>query len=193
VNNYVTANTIKKLREKSGLTQTDLAEKLSVSDKTISKWETGRGLPDISLLEPLANALSISVTELLSGECVVNSNVSANMLKTKYYVCPICGNVIHGTGDAVINCCGVTLPVLEAEEDTENIINVQMVETDYYVTIDHPMTKDHYISFIAYNTFEKNEVVKLYPEGNAEARFFMGGRGNVLAYCNKHGLIQKKL
>ena len=65
---YVTGAAIKALREKKGLTQRDLAEQIGVSDKTISKWETGKGLPDITLLEPLSAALGISVTELLAGD-----------------------------------------------------------------------------------------------------------------------------
>ena len=54
MNTYVTSATIKHLREKQGLTQAELAEKIGVSSKTISKWETAKGLPDISLLQPLA-------------------------------------------------------------------------------------------------------------------------------------------
>ena len=57
MNNYITGAAIKALREKNRLTQQQLAEKLCVSDKAISKWETGKGFPDISLIEPLANVL----------------------------------------------------------------------------------------------------------------------------------------
>ncbi len=115
MNNYITGNAIKILREKQKLTQSQLAEKLCVSDKTVSKWETGRGLPDISMIEPLANVLKVSVPELLSGDLVINQNRSANLLKSSLYVCPICGNVFHSAGKAMISCCGVTLPPLEAE------------------------------------------------------------------------------
>ena len=91
MNTYVTGTTIKQLREKRNLTQADLAEKLQVSSKTVSKWETGKGLPDISLLQPLAQALGISVIELMNGEHIINQNVSANMMRSKFYVCPLCG------------------------------------------------------------------------------------------------------
>ena len=94
----------------------ELAEKLAVSAKAISKWETGRGLPDISLLEPLAAALGVSVLELMQGEAVVNRNRSANLLRSKLYVCPLCGNVLHATGQAVVSCCGITLPPLNISE-----------------------------------------------------------------------------
>ena len=80
---YITGSVIKELRERKNLTQSALAEKLGVSDKTISKWETGRGYPDISLLEPLAVVFGVSVAELLSGNTISNVNVSANMLRSK--------------------------------------------------------------------------------------------------------------
>ena len=98
--NYVTGAVIKALREKQNLTQKELAEQIGVSDKTVSKWETGKGLPDITLLEPLAGALGVSVTELLAGEIRVNTNRAGNMLRSKFYVCPVCGNVIHAVGPA---------------------------------------------------------------------------------------------
>ena len=116
MNTYVTSITIKRLREKQNLTQAELAERIGVSSKTISKWETAKGLPDVSLLQPLAQALNISLIELMNGEHIINRNTSANMLRTKFHVCPVCGNIIHSTGDSVISCCGITLPALEAEE-----------------------------------------------------------------------------
>ena len=80
MNKYVNGTMIKRLREGRNMTQSQLAERLNVSDKAISKWETGRGYPDISLIEPLAEALRVSVIELFSGEDVVNTNRSFNML-----------------------------------------------------------------------------------------------------------------
>ena len=95
MNQYVTGAVIRQMREKNKMTQIQFAEKIGVSDKTVSKWETAKGYPDITLLEPIAKAFNISVTELISGNTVFNENVSANMLRSKFYVCPVCGNVIH--------------------------------------------------------------------------------------------------
>lgn len=191
---YVTGNTIKTLREKKGLTQKQLADMLIVSDKTVSKWETGKGLPDISLIESLAKALGVSLAELLSGECVINRNRSGNMQRTKFYVCPLCGNVIHSIGEGVFSCCGITLPVIEAEEtDEAHSIHVEKIENEYYVTMNHPMTKTHSISFFAYITWDRMQLVKLYPEQDAQARFPMTGRGVIYAYCNQHGLFKAKV
>ncbi len=194
MDNYVTGNTIKKLREKNNLTQLELANKLNVSDKTISKWETGRGLPDISLIDPLSKALNISITELFSGSYIINRNMSGNMLQSKIYVCPICGNIIHTIGETLVSCCGITLPILEPEEiDDEHFVDVAKIENDYYIKVNHSMNKKHYISFIAYVTSNKFELYKLYAEQNAEARFNVRGKGFIYIYCNKHGLFKYKI
>ncbi len=190
---YVTGAVIRRLRESKKMTQDELAEKIHVSGKAVSKWETGQGFPDISLLEPLARALDISVIELLSGEDIRNRNRSGNMGKSLFYVCPVCGNVISASGEAVVSCCGITLPPLEAEStDDEHRIRVEIVENEYYVTVDHPMTKDHYISFLAAVSEQGVTLVKLYPEGGAEARFRIEGNRYFYAFCNRHGLFRLK-
>ena len=192
MDHYVTGATIRALREKYRMTQAELADQLCVSDKAISKWETGRGFPDISLLEPLGKALHVSVPELLCGQTIVNRNRSANMLKSLFYVCPVCGNVLFSRGDALISCCGLQLPALEAEEPDEmHRMNVQRVEDELYVFSDHPMSKDHYLSFVAYMTPDRCEIKVLYPEGNAEARFFFRGAGRLYYGCNQHGLFRQ--
>jgi desulfoferrodoxin len=190
MNQYVTGSMIKRLREEKKITQLQLAEKLNVSDKAISKWENGRGYPDITLLEPLAAALGVSVIELFAGQDVVNTNRSFNILKMKFYVCPICGNIVESTGEAVVSCCGITLPELEADEpDETHALNIQRVEDEYYVSISHEMTKKHYISFIAAVRDDGCEIKKLYPEGNAEARFKINRVKYFYYYCNQHGLF----
>lgn len=190
MNQYVTGAVIKELREKNNVTQLQLADKLGVSDKTISKWETGKGYPDITLLEPIANALSVSVAELLSGNTVYNSNVSANILRSKFYVCPVCGNIIHGMGESVIHCHGVLLQPEEVEEiDEDHKISIERVEDEYYVQIEHTMTKNHYIPFIAAVSSDRMQMVKLYPEGAAQARFKNDGVKKLYFYCNRSGLF----
>ena len=191
---YITGATIRNIREKKGITQAQLAEILGVSNKTVSKWGTAKGLPDITLIEPLSKALSVSVMELISGDTVINKNLSANMLRSKFYVCPICNNIIRTVGDTVVSCCGITLPALEAEEPDEmHQITVEKVEDEHFVTVKHSMTKPHYISFIAYLTADRIQFVKLYPEGNAETRLNLRGGGYLYIYCNKHGLMKKKV
>ena len=191
---YITGAVIRKLRESKKITQEELAKRIHVSSKAVSKWETGQGFPDISLLEPLASALDISVIELLSGEDIQNRNRSSNMMKCKFYVCPVCGNVIQATGEAVVSCCGITLPVLDPETaDADHMIHVEIVEDEYYITIDHPMNKEHYISFLAAVSDDRIQFVKMYPEGNAAARFKMDYVKYIYAYCSHHGLFKQKI
>ena len=163
--NYVNGKVIKRLREEAGYTQKELAEILCVSDKTISKWEAMRGLPDITVLPELSAALHVSVPELLAGEQILNKNRSADMKKLCFYVCPVCGNIIQAAGEGMYSCCGIQLPVLKAEEnEVDQKINVEIMENEYYVT------------------------VKLYPEQDIQVRFARRSHGTIYAYCNRHGL-----
>jgi len=190
---YVTGAAIRGLREGKQLSQSQLAQQLNVSDKTISKWETGKGYPDITLIEPLACALGVSTMELLSGSRVTNRNRGANMLRAKLYVCPLCGNVLSSIGEAVVSCCGIALPALEAEPAGEaHDLQIETVEDEYYVTVPHPMGKDHFISFLAAFSDNGLQIVKLYPEGPAQARFKINRTRKILAYCNHHGLFETK-
>ena len=170
MNQYITGAAIKELREKKNMTQLQLAEILRVSDKTISKWETAKGYPDITLLEPIAEAFGISVPELISGHQIKNANV--------------------GMGEAVIHCHGVQLLPADAEQtDEHHMIFVERVEDEYYVRIGHDMTKTHYISFVAAVSPDRLQMVKLYPEGEAEARFKISGVRKIYFYCNRDGLF----
>ncbi len=188
---YVTGAAIRRLREKCGLTQAELAETLHVSDKAVSKWETGKGYPDITLLEPLAAALRVSVIELLSGNDVTNQNRAFNMARTRFYVCPVCGNVIVAAGEATVCCCGVTLPPAEAEApDADHPFTAERVEDEWYVTASHEMSKTHFITFFAALYDNGVQVVKTYPEGPAEARFKAGRVKMLFACCNRHGLFR---
>ena len=189
MNQYVTGAVIKELREKNNLTQMELAQKLNVSDKSVSKWETGKGYPDITLLEPIAKVFRVSITELLSGHTVSNLNISANMIKSNFYVCPVCGNVIHSMGEAVVSCHGIQLLPEEKEiSDEGHKILIECIEDEYFVQIEHDMTKNHYISFIAAVSSDRIQFVKLYPEGSAEARFKLSGVKQIYVFCNRDGL-----
>lgn len=205
MNQNITGKTIKILREKKNLTQAQLADLVCVSDKTISKWETGRGFPDIVFLEPLSKILNVSVLELLSGNEIINKNKSGNLNRSRFYTCPICGNVIFSVGEALISCCGIQLSAHEVEnevtiETTEDKklsdnhkISVENVEDELFVSMNHPMEKEHFISWFAVVRFNSVEIIKLYPEQNAEARVRFGRSIKIFAYCNRHGLFEIKV
>ncbi|MGN1419761.1 MAG: helix-turn-helix domain-containing protein [Acutalibacteraceae bacterium] len=211
---YINGLTIQKLRKEKNLTQKQLAQMLLVSDKTVSKWETNRGLPDITILPELASALGVSVAELMTGEIIKNENRRANMKKSVFYVCPVCGNVLFSIGEGAFSCCSVSLIPLEAEEQDAEIksltdqksnstsdgieheaqhIQIETCDDEYYITVKHEMTKTHFIPFIAYVTDDSIQFKKLYPEQNAECNFKRCGHGIIYAYCNRHGLLYKKV
>ena len=190
---YVQNETIRLLRERKGLTQKQLADTLCISDKTVSKWETGKGLPDISLLEDLARALGVSLTELMTGELMTNQNRSANLRRMGFYVCPVCGNIITAVGQGSFSCCGISLPVQEAQPaDEAHALTITPVEDEICVTMAHPMTKSHYISFVAWVSNGRAELVKLYPEQDITVRFKKRGHGTVYAFCNRDGLFMQR-
>ncbi len=191
---YLTGVTIKDLREKRGMTQAQLASVLSVSDKTVSKWETGAGYPDITMLEPIAKALHVSVAELLAGCAVENANVSANMLRSHFYVCPVCGNTVHAMGEAHISCHGIPLPPLTAEPaDGIHAMHASYTEDELYVWADHPMDKQHHVVFLAAVSLDCVQILRLYPEGPAQAHFRRSGVQQLYLYCKRDGLYSVRL
>lgn len=184
------------LRKEKNLTQKQLGEKLELSDKTISKWERGLGCPDISLLRDISKIFNVNIEKILLGDLQENDINGGNMKRIKFYVCPNCGNVINSTGDGDFSCCGRKLEALVPKVMNENhSINIEEVENDYYVEINHEMTKDHFISFVAYVTYDRVLLIKLYPEQSPTVRFpRLGGkfeRGKFYMYCNQHGLLMK--
>ena len=109
---------IRALREEAGLTQLQLAEKLGVSDRAVSKWECGRGAPDVTLLGALSAALKVNVEGLLAGELPGGAEEGGNMKKAKWYVCPACGGLTVSSGGAEVRCCGRPLGALEVQKPT---------------------------------------------------------------------------
>lgn len=185
---------IARLRREKGWTQMQLAEALHLSDRTVSKWERGAGLPDISLLGDVADVFNINVETLLSGEYKVSDSEGGNMKKARYFVCPTCGAFSVATGEAEVSCCGQKLAVLEAGKALpEERLQVEELEGEWFVTADHPMSKDHYISFVALATGAKVTLVKLYPEWDFEVRLPRCKHGLLLWYCTQHGLFYQNV
>ncbi|MGI6029520.1 MAG: helix-turn-helix domain-containing protein [Candidatus Heteroscillospira sp.] len=179
------------LRREQGMTQRALAEKLGLSDRTISKWERGLGCPDVSLLTELASVLGVDTKRLLAGELAENDTDGGNMRRLKFYVCPTCGNIITATGAAELSCCGRTLVPLKAEKpDGEHAISIENMEDEWFITFPHGMEKEHFISFFAYVRFDRVLLVRLYPEQGSELRFPAMRGGRLYWYCSEHGLFE---
>ena len=185
---------IRDLRTKMGMTQKSLADLMNISDKTVSKWERGMGLPDVSLLVELSQIFGVNVDILLTGSMNVSDEKGVNMKNAKYYVCPECRNLVFATGDAEISCCGRKLTALEMKKaEPDEKLSVEIIENDWYITTSHPMTKEHYISFVAFATGEKIEMIKTYPEWDMNVRIQKRGHGKLVWYCTNHGLFYQLL
>ena len=153
-------------------------------------WETGQGYPDVSLLGELSAVLGVNLVSLLSGERNSNETVGGNMKKSKFYVCPDCGSITVSTGLAEISCCGRRLNALEMQKAAENQrLKVEMVEDEWFITSDHPMVKENYISFVAYASGAKMEIHKQYPEWNLQLRIPRRGHGMIIWYAPDCGLM----
>jgi len=180
---------IRKLRTEKKLTQAALAESLGLSAKAVSKWERGLGCPDVSLLPVLSSILGVELSHLLEGELSPNQTVGGNMKKTKYFVCPNCGSISLSTGSAEISCCGRRLTPLEMKKAVpEEKLHAEIVEDEWFITGDHPMEKDNYISFVAFQTGDKVELIKQYPEWNLQLRLKKRGHGQLIWYSTSLGL-----
>ena len=194
MDNTKTGDLIRRLRKEKNMTQKQLAEKLHVSNKAVSKWERGFGSPDVSLLTEISRLLDVDVQTLLTGELKQNAFSNGNIKKTKFYVCPICGNLILSAADAAITCCGRTLKpqVLNKATDIEKL-SVQKIETDFFVSSDHEMTRAHYIAFVALLTGDTILLKKQYPEWNLQVRIPFFAHGKLIWYCTQHGLFYQEV
>ena len=182
------------LRKAKGLTQKQVADKLGIVPKTVSKWETGHGFPDVSTVSALADILGVSEKTILSGDLEQNLESANNMKRTKFYVCPCCGSFLQGTGNGQVVCCGKQLEALKAvSADDEHTINISEIEDDFYIEFNHEMTKEHYISFVSYVRFDRVLTVKLYPEQDSAVRFPKMYGGKIYFYCSKHGLFEYQM
>lgn len=182
--------TIKKYRLEKGLTQSQLAAMLNISDKTVSKWENGRGCPDISLISELSKHLGAEISSILSPAASSFNKEGNSMKNCNFYVCPICGSVISAIKPVQISCCGHILTALEPKKAQENEkLNVEISDGERYITAEHPMTKDDYISFVALCCGETVSISMQYPEWGLGARFIASGVGKLFWYSEKSGLL----
>jgi len=177
------------LRKEKGLTQKQLADQMNISDRTISKWERGYGCPDVTLLPSLSTLLGVNIESILDGELSSNDFVGGNMKKSNYFVCPSCNNFVLATGDIALSCCGRKIEPLEAQKATdEEKLSIEEVDHEWFISSDHSMTKDHYISFIAFATGDQVQIMKQYPEWSFQTRLPKRKHGKLFWYDTQFGL-----
>ena len=183
-------NLIAKLRKEKNLTQKNIADALGIQNKTVSKWECGLGCPDLSLWPELSAILGVDMKPMMEGEITSNKPDSGNIDKIRFYVCPSCGNILVSTGSASIFCCGRKLErILPTDATIAPKITVEEMDTDYFITFDHPMTKEHYISFMAFVKSDRVFLNRLYPKQSPSCSFPIITDSKLYVYCNKHGLL----
>lgn len=188
-----TGQLIRQLRTAQGLTQRALAAQLHVTDKTVSKWETGGGCPDISLMRPLCHVLSVSMETLLGGE-ITKQEDNGNMKKLRFYVCPGCGNILTAETEAQVHCCGRLLtPLTPRRAEEAECLQMEAADGEWYITSDHAMTKESYIAFVAFLTDSQLVLTRLYPEWGLHVRMPYFARGRLLWYCTDQGLLYREV
>ena len=182
------------LRKEKGLTQKQLADMLNISDRAVSKWERGLGMPDISLMPEISEIFGVNIEKLFEGEIKPNDIIGGNMKKAKYYVCPHCGNFMVSMNDVSVSCCGRVLneAVLKKAEDNEKL-KVEKIENEYFISSDHPMSKDDYISFLAAATGDSKHIIKNYPEWDFQCRLSGFRHGKLIWYSVKDGLFYQNI
>ena len=185
---------IQRLRKEKGYTQKALADILNISDRTVSKWERGAGYPDISLIPSLSEVLGVNIDRLMDGELNGNSAEEGNMKKSKYYVCPHCGNIILSTNAAEFSCCGRTLKeCIPQKAEDKDMLTVEKIGNELYVSSDHPMTKESYISFVAFATGDSVQIIKKYPEWDLQCHIYGAKHGMLLWYSTDKGLFYRNI
>lgn len=151
--------------------------------------QEGQGLPDVSLLGRLSELFSVDIEKILSGDLERNSTDGGNMKRTKFYVCPLCGNITTTAGEAQVSCCGRKVsPLTPKPCDDEHKVNVEIIENDYYITFSHEMLKEHYLNFIAFVGYDRMLFIRLYPEQNGEVCMPRLRGGKLYIGCSNHGL-----
>ena len=155
---------------------------------------SGLGCPDVSLLPELSRVLGVRLEALLSGELDANDQERGNMKKLKCYVCPDCGNLITAAAEAGVSCCGRTLLPLEAKKvEGEERLSAEKIDDSWFISSSHPMTKEHYVSFVALLNGDTLFFRRIYPEWDLQTRIPCFGHGILLWYCTQHGLFQQTI
>ncbi|MBR6044560.1 MAG: helix-turn-helix domain-containing protein [Ruminococcus sp.] len=189
-----TGRLIRQLRTQLGLTQKQLAERIGVGDKAVSKWELGNGCPDISLIPALAEVFGTDTGVLLSGEIDKNESEKGNMKKLKFYVCKDCGNIVAAASEAAVTCCGSRLAPLEPRKAEESErLSIEDIGGELYITSAHSMTKEHYISFAAYQSDSTLMLFRQYPEWPVQIHLPVFRSGRLVWYCTGCGLLYQEL
>lgn len=147
-----------------------------------------------TLAARISQIFGVDLARLLQGDLTPNELVGGNMKKLNYYVCPVCGGLSFCTGTPELSCCGRKLtPLQPRKASKEEQLLAEPVENDWFIRGDHPMRKDDYISFLAFATGDRLQVVKQYPEWDLQVRIPGRSHGTLLWYSQRLGLLYQLL
>lgn len=120
-----------------------------------------------------------------------NQNVSANCRRSVFHVCPSCKNIVWSMGEATVNCCGNVLqPLAALRNDGALKAAVEVADGCQRIHVDHPMSKDDHLLFIACVGDDLVRIKRLYPEQEARAEFPLQGPSQVYVYGTDCGLVR---
>ena len=144
----------------------------------------------MSIVSALADIFGVSEKTILSGDLELNLEEAGNMKRTKFYVCPSCASFFEGTGNPQIICCGKQIEALDAKAlDEEHAVNISEIEGDYYIEFNHEMTKEHYVSFVAFATGDQIQLYKQFPEWALQVHIPKKKHGMLLWFDTRDGLF----
>ncbi|QQK08787.1 helix-turn-helix domain-containing protein [Miniphocaeibacter halophilus] len=177
------------LRKEKGLTQKNIADKLNISNKTVSKWERGLGCPDIALWNDLSEMLNIDISQMMTGELSLNKKDIGKISRIRFYTCPNCKNILTSTGEATIFCCGRKLDPLIPKKNEFVNVKIKITDVEYYITTDHEMNRKSYILFAAYVKNDNVFIRRMYPEQSPNFRIPYTPNGKLYIYSTKFGFL----
>jgi desulfoferrodoxin (superoxide reductase-like protein) len=116
------------------------------------------------------------------------------MKKIRFYVCKDCGGIMTSTSEAAVSCCGNRLsPIVPKKAEGDDVLKTEVIDGELFVTADHEMTKQHYISFLAYVCDSTVMMFRQYPEWKMQARLPFVRMGKLVWYCTEHGAFYQDI
>ena len=178
------------LRTGAGYTQRQVAQALCVTEQAVSKWERGKGCPDLALMPALADFYGVDLRALLAGRLQASAQ-GGNMRDLKFYICPQCGNLAVQLGSAELSCCGRPLAAQQPQPArAEHLPAISQVEDEWYLEFDHPMTKQHHLAFVVQVGYDHYRFTRLYPEQQAALRLPKLARCTLYVGCSEGGVYK---
>jgi len=177
---------LKAFRRSHKMTQKEFAERIRVSDKTVSAWERGDRHISAEMLTKVLRNFDISPDDFFLTEEEISDDFH-------FYICPKCDNIAIMHKKSKIFCCGIEMQKVQWNPSENSISAKTKIKNDFlYATFMHEMNYNHYIQFVALVKKNGFEIYVMNPGDSPEVCFNFRKRGRLFAYCNVHGLSEIK-